>query len=910
LSSTDNYDFFKVNLTAGYKYVFETTGSMDTYGDLFDSATLANNVACNDDGGESRNFKIEYVPESSGTYYLRIRAYKLGSVGSYSLAYQRFTVDGGGSSTKPDLLPYTPSGWSSPLVVADSNLSRAGSSSFSDSDPLYVSWAVICRNANIAETFYTRLYVDGKLQHSWYMSGLQKNYYAWVAGYMIGKLSPGTHVIKVVHDETGAVAESNESNNTFESTVTVTSGGLPNLKVVGENVSKTTVTLSETFTLHWRIENNGKAQAAKSKTCLRIYRSGTGLTQPKLLKTIWLDSAPLAAGAGRNCQKSICLKSFGTGTYSLEVVVDGKSSIAENVETDNSSTVSVSVTKNIATKSSALVDWQYHKLNSSEPATFYLSTSAKSKKKATTFKRGQKIYVQLNFWNAKKNVRTLSGVYVKAQINGGGSQTWYWPPMGSSTTGYISSSSRTPSFLQNLPVGSYTLTATLDCYDNWWETSENNNIKRISFKVVDVPTIYGNSEFECALNEPVNWAISAEGTMTAKGLPPGLKFSGGTITGKAKKTGTYTVKFTAKNVAGTRTKTVRIVVKNPGFAVNMNVRANGATDAMSVAAGDTVPMFVGVAQNISVAATPGKEGVAKSTVSSVSVKGLPPGLKYSKGVISGVPSKTGTYTVKLVFKNALGWTRSFTMKMQVNALPAFAKGTFNGWTYDGCGENGECRTTDAVRKMTFSVTSAGKMSAKIGSLQFSGTGWTVDPDGSYRARLRTVRTAGTGKKAKKYTDVLTVRLDPDKAWTADQLAGRVATFNGNVSLANAVAALDGGESTLAPVNADTYVSARRNPFGDNADAKAVAAALAAMGTRTFTDDGGIAWKLKVASNGVATISRTTGTGKNRKTISATAIIEVYEDAGGMQCMARFLVSGKLVQVEGLDIAMPAAMPGE
>ena len=910
LSSTDKYDFFKVYLTAGYKYVFETTGSMDTYGDLFDSTTLANNVACNDDGGANRNFKIEYVPESSGTCYLRIRAYKLGTAGSYSLSYQRFTVDGGGSSTKPDLLPYAPSGWSSPLVVSDSNLSRTGSSSFSDSDTLYVSWAVVCRNAGVSETFYTRLYVDGELRHSWYTSGLQKNYYAWVAGYMIGNLDPGAHVIKVVHDETGVVAESNESNNTVETTVTVTSGGLPNLKVVGENVSKTTVALSETFTLHWRMENNGKAQAAKSKTRLRIYRSGTGSTQPTLLKTIWIDSAPLAAGAGRDCKKAICLKSFGTGTYSLEVVVDGKSSIAENDETDNSSTVNINVTKNIATRSWALVDWQYHKLNSSEPATFYLSTSAKSKKKATTFKRGQKIYVQLNFWNAKKNVRTLDGVYVKAQINGGASQTWYWPPMGSSTTGYISNSSRTPSFLQNLPVGSYTLTATLDCYDNWWEVSENNNIKRISFKVVDVPTIYGKSEFECALNEPVNWAISSEGTLTAKGLPPGLKFSGGAITGKPRKTGTFTVKFTAKNVAGTRTKTVRIVVKNPGFAVDMNVRANGATDTMSVSAGDTVPMFVGVAQNISVAATPGKEGVAKSKVSSVSVKGLPPGLKYSKGVISGIPSKTGTYTVKLVFKNALGWTRSFSMKMRVNALPAFARGTFNGWTYDECGDNGECRMTDAVRKMTFSVTSAGKMSAKIGSLKFSGAGWTVDQDGCYRAKLRTVRTAGTGKKAKKYTDVLTVRLDPGKAWTEDQLGGRMATFSGNVSLADAVAALDGGGSTLAPLNADTHVSARRNPFGDNADAKAVAAALAAQGARSFTDDWGIAWKVKVAPNGVATISRTTGTGKNRKTISASAVIEVDDDAAGIRGRASFLVSGKIVLVEGFDVTLPAAMPGE
>jgi hypothetical protein len=219
--------------------------------------------------------------------------------------------------------------------------------------------------------------------------------------------------------------------------------------------------------------------------------------------------------------------------------------------------------------------------------------------------------------------------------------------MGSSTTGYISNASRTPSCLQNLPAGSYTLTATLDCYDNWWETNEKNNVKSLSFTVVDAPAIHCEAAYTCALKESVSWPVSAEGTVKVKGLPSGLKYSGGAIVGKAKKVGVYSAKFTAKNAAGTKTRTIRIKVVNPGFAVNVNVRANGATGATSVASGGTVPMFIGVAQNITVASTPGKAGVAKSAASSVSVKGLPPGLKYSKGVISGVPSKTGTYKVKL-----------------------------------------------------------------------------------------------------------------------------------------------------------------------------------------------------------------------------------------------------------------------
>ena len=74
--------------------------------------------------------------------------------------------------------------------------------------------------------------------------------------------------------------------------------------------------------------------------------------------------------------------------------------------------------KDIATKSTARVDWQFHKLNSSEPAAFYLSTSEKSKKKVSTFKRGQKIYVQLNFWNAKKIKATITTTVI-AENSGG-----------------------------------------------------------------------------------------------------------------------------------------------------------------------------------------------------------------------------------------------------------------------------------------------------------------------------------------------------------------------------------------------------------------------------------------------------------------------------------------------------------
>ena len=782
----------------------------------------------------------------------------------------------------PDLRPCAASGWSAPLVVSTSADSTQGATSFLDTDSLYVSWIIDCGNVNAEGTFYTCLYVDDVLQAYWHTEGLQRDYYTWVKGYSLGALSVGTHKVRIVTDATGVVAESDESNNSFETTITVVRDWFPDLSVSSLSVSRTSIAVSESATVHWRVENNGDAEAKKTQTAFEIWKYDSSAEEWILKKTEWLACNPLAAGAGRECTRAFAGKTFGVGDYIIRVWADGRGALYEKNETDNYAVTYITVSKDNATRSTSGVDWQFKKMKG-EPDSFYLSTSAKAKKKATTFKVGQTIYMRCCWWNATKKAAS-GNMRVSLLLNG--RQEGYTDRSNFNKSSWYYLTDRTPSFLQNLPAGKYTLTAVLDSKNNFVEKNEKNNVRQISFTVVGAPTIYGEESFTCALNESVSWPVSSEGSMTVKGLPPGMKYSGGAIVGKATKLGTYSAKFTAKNAAGTRTKTIKIVVVNPGFDVSVNVRANGATDAVSVAAGETVPMFVGVVQNISVASTPGKDGIAKSGASSVTATGLPPGLKYSKGVISGVPSKVGTYTVKLTFKNALGWTKTFTMKMQVKALPAFARGTFNGWSYDA--------DYYYKRKVTVSVTTAGKITAKVGTLSFARTGWTVDEAGRYCANLLTTRTVGTGKKAKKYTDVLTLTLDPEKGWTEDQLSGAVATFNGTVKLADALVALNGGESALVPSNADLYVSARRNPFGDNADAKALAAELVALGTQTLTDDDGLVWNLKVASNGVATIARTTGTGKNKKTVSATAVVAWNGDDYGSYAV--FLVDGKIIEV--------------
>lgn len=808
--------------------------------------------------------------------------------------------DFGGELATVDLGFFLPSGWSDPLIISTNATGTTGQTFFEQGDPIYLNYAFAnVANQAAVSNFVNRFTLSNGSDYSdsWIGYGLREGGWGWlgkgVAPEMLQNLPAGTYTLTCELDVDGQLPETDEFNNVVDVTFTINESLRPNLKVSSASVSKTSLVLSDSAVFHWRIENTGRAAAKKTKTSFKTWKYDSSSNTWTLKKAENFDSVPLAAGGGREFTRTISGKTFGAGEFAIGVCADGNGSLAELDESDNNRFIYFAVSKDNAVKSSSGVDWQFKKYKSSEPDSFYLSTSATAKKKATVFKAGQTIYMRCCWWNATKKaasgdmrVRVLlngrPGIYTdRSYFN---KNSWYY------------FTDRTPEFLQNLPAGKYTLTAVLDSENNWTEKNEKNNIKRISFTVVGTPVIYGEEAYTCALREPVSWPVSSEGTVTVKGLPPGLKYSGGAIAGKATKTGTFTVKFTSKNAAGTKTKTIKITVVDPGFNVDVTVRANGATEGMSIVSGGTIPMYTGVKQNIAIVSEPGKSGIAKSAASSVTVKGLPAGLKYSKGVISGVPAKEGTYTVKLAFKNALGWSKTFTVKMAVKTLPAFARGTFNGWTYCSIGE--ALGKVSQVRKATISVTKAGKITATVGSLKFTGTGWTVeaDEDGLYWADLRTVRTVGSGKKAKKYTDILSIGLNPAAAWTEDQLDARIATFGGAVSLANALSALE-GENALSPSNEDTYVLARRNPFGDNADAKSVAAVLAAQGTRTFTDESGLVWNVKMSSNGVATISRTTGSGKNKKTVSASAVLEVDSDAGGnLTGATRFAVLGKVIAI--------------
>ncbi len=71
-------------------FIFETTGSTDTYGELFSQMvggrTSDGRITYDDDGGEETNFKISYSMNKGDVVYLRVRGYGWDRVGEFTLS--------------------------------------------------------------------------------------------------------------------------------------------------------------------------------------------------------------------------------------------------------------------------------------------------------------------------------------------------------------------------------------------------------------------------------------------------------------------------------------------------------------------------------------------------------------------------------------------------------------------------------------------------------------------------------------------------------------------------------------------------------------------------------------------------------------------------------------------------------
>ena len=247
----------------------------------------------------------------------------------------------------PNLTPYMPSGWSDKIVVSTTTGTTTDNSPLYTADTLYVDWAVVNNGTTAAGAFYVYIYVDGVYKTYYTVGSLNANTYTYASDYSIGSLSAGTHTITITADPTLAIAESNESDNSYTKTITVSS--LPNLtpyqpsgwsdKIVVSTTTGTTTDNSpllttDTLYVDWAVINNGNAAAGAFYTSL--YVDG-------VFKSSWytasLSSTYYASISDYN------IGSLSAGTHTLTITADSGFSVVEGNESDNSYTKTIAVTQ-------------------------------------------------------------------------------------------------------------------------------------------------------------------------------------------------------------------------------------------------------------------------------------------------------------------------------------------------------------------------------------------------------------------------------------------------------------------------------------------------------------------------------------------------------------------------------------
>ncbi len=229
-----------------------------------------------------------------------------------------------------------------------------------------------------------------------------------------------------------------------------------------------------------------------------------------------------------------------------------------------------------------------------------------------------------------------------------------------------------------------------------------------------------------------------------KGWVPNKKVTGmkwnktkGKWTGKPTKAGTFTIKFTKGKSSATRK--VVVVKDSVTFADEMVASHVWAAN-----------------EPITLDLTPTSHA---GTPQSVAITGLPDGLSYADGIVSGASAKVGTFKVTVTIVSAKGQTltRSFNL---VIGVPDCCIGTFNGFI--GNVDTNRLDELALLNRGTFrlSAPSSANLSAKIvtakGTYSLAGLGWTINGDGTYTAQLVTA----TGK------DVVTVTVGGEQARAA------------------------------------------------------------------------------------------------------------------------------------------------
>jgi hypothetical protein len=241
-----------------------------------------------------------------------------------------------------NLTPYTPSGWSNPVVPSDVTGTHTTGKLIAG-QPTYIDWAVTNNgDADITGPVIYELRIDGVAQKRWQSDGLKQGFYSFNEDYGV-TLSAGSHTITIVADPDNAIAETNENDNSFTFTgnwtatgngvnlVPYTPAGWSNpvvpSDVIGTHTTSNLIAGKPTY-IDWAAANDGNVDI----TAPVIYELRVdGVAQKR-----WQGADGLKQGF------YVSIEDFAVtltaGVHTITIVADPDNTIAETNESDNSFT--------------------------------------------------------------------------------------------------------------------------------------------------------------------------------------------------------------------------------------------------------------------------------------------------------------------------------------------------------------------------------------------------------------------------------------------------------------------------------------------------------------------------------------------------------------------------------------------
>ena len=357
--------------------------------------------------------------------------------------------------------------------------------------------------------------------------------------------------------------------------------------------------------------------------------------------------------------------------------------------------------------------------------------------------------------------------------------------------------------------------------------------------------------------------------------------------------GRTVVKVTAKNRWGMTTNASLVV-----FGKNKTA-ANAWLTGIETSALEPYSMTVGITPSF---ADLGIVPVKGCTIAKMT--GLPAGLSWDakKKAFTGYPTRVGTFTVTITASMKVGkrvTNKVSTITVEVTPLPDGLAGTYYGSTRPVQDDDSYQLCRDSL-PVTLTVSTTGKLTAKVGTSTFSGGGVKKLPDATgdrYEAKFHKKTSTRVGKKTRTVDEWLTLTINPQ----ADIFGSAFALEDSWYSRQDVFA----GSLAISP---DTRVAGRLNKFAKDARWNTIAFLAAERGEMEFTayvDEGAgqnpVPVELKVwvnAETGVATLAGTLG----GTALNGTAVLSPEADpdtvgAVANAAFARFFIGKYVIEVK-------------